>query len=98
MSIDEQTGVVINLDVKSVADLKIGEGLVADLHKGFWLHIHNHAEPDGVWLTDLAEGSGDARVALFLHPYLRFKEVTDDCHLYSATTDQVGPVQPVKKP
>jgi hypothetical protein len=97
LSVDEQTGVVLDMDVKSVADLKVGGGLVANLHKGFWLHIHNHAEPDGVWLTDLAEGTGDARTALFLHPYFRFKEVTDNCHLYSATATQVGPAQVVKK-
>jgi len=98
ISIDEQTGEVIDVDVKSVADLKIAGGLLADLHKGFWLHFHNHAEPDGVWLTDLAEGSGDARAALFFHPYFRFKETTDNCHLYTATAAQVGTVQPVKKP
>jgi hypothetical protein len=98
ISMDEQTGRLIDLDVKSVADLKVGGGLLADLHKGFWLHVHNHSEPDGVWLNDLAEGSGDAREALFLHPYFRFKEVTDNCRLYSATAVQVGPVRPVKKP
>ncbi len=98
ISIDEQSGEVIDIDVKSVADLKIGGGLLANVHKGLWFHIHNHPEPDGVWLTDLGEGSGDARAALFLHPYFRFKEVTDNCHLYSATAVQVGPAQPVKKP
>jgi len=98
VSIDEQTGELIDMNVKSVADLKVGGGLVANLHKGFWVHIHNQAQPDGVWLTDLAEGSGDARAALFFHPYFRFKETTDGCHLYTATAEQVGPVQPVKRP
>ena len=96
ISIDEQTGEPVDIDVKSVADLKIGGGLVANLHKGLWLHIHNHPEPDGVWLTDLAEGSGDMRAALFLHPYIHFKEVTDNCHLYTATATQVGSPQVVK--
>jgi len=96
ISIDEQTGEPVDIDVKSVADLKIGGGLIANLHKGFWLHIHNHPEPDGVWLTDLAEGSGDMRAALFLHPYIHFKEVTDNCHLYTATATQVGSPQVVK--
>ncbi len=96
ISIDEQTGVPAELNIKSVADLKIGGGLIADVHKGLWIHVHNHAEPDGVWLTDLAEGSGDMREALFLHPYLRFKQVTGDCHLYSATATQTGPAKPVK--
>jgi hypothetical protein len=96
VSIDEQSGEVIDFNIKSVADLKIGGGILADLHKGFWLHIHNHAEPDGVWLTDLGEGSGDARAALFFHPYFRFKETTGDCHLYTATAVQVGQAKPVK--
>ncbi len=95
VSIDEETGNLIDLDLKSVADLKIGGGLLANLHKGFWLHIHDHAEADGVWLTDLAEGSGDARAALFFHPYFRFKEISGDCHLYNATATQVGQPKPV---
>ena len=77
VSIDEQTGELIDINVTSVADLKIGGGLVANVHKGLWLHIHNQPRPDGVWLTDLAEGSGDARAAFFLHPYFRFKETSD---------------------
>jgi hypothetical protein len=96
ISIDEQTGEPVDIDVKSVADWKIGWGLLANVHKGLWLHIHNHPEADGVWLTDFAEGSGDMREALFLHPYIHFKEVTDNCHLYSATATQVGPAQVVK--
>ena len=59
---------------------------------------HDQPQPDGVLLTDLVEGSGDARAALFLHPYFRFKETTDNCHLYTATATQVGPAQVVKKP
>lgn len=96
VSIDEETGMMIDVNVKSVADLKIAGGLVANLHKGFWVHVHDHPQADGVWLTDLAEGSGDARAALFFHPYFRFKETTDSCHLYTATAEQVGPAQPVQ--
>jgi hypothetical protein len=90
ISIDEQTGELIDLNIKSVKDLKIAGGLLANLHKGFWLHIHDQPQPDGVWLTDLAEGSGDARAALFFHPFFRFKETTGDCHLYTTTASQVG--------
>lgn len=96
ISVDEQTGTVIDVNIKSVADLKIGGGVLANLHKGFWLHIHNHAQPDGVWLTDLAEGSGDARAALFFHPYFHFRETLNGCHLYTATAIQTGPAKPVK--
>ena len=96
ISIDEPTGEPVDINVKSVADWKIGWGLLANVHKGLWLHIHNHPEPDGVWLTDFAEGSGDMREALFLHPYIHFKEITNNCRLYSATATQVGPAQVVK--
>ena len=96
ISVDEQTGEPVDINVKSVADWKIGWGLFANVHKGLWLHIHNHPEADGVWLTDFAEGSGDMRAALFLHPYIHFKEITDNCHLYTATATQVGTPQVVK--
>jgi hypothetical protein len=96
ISVDEQTGEPIDINIKSTQDLKIGGGVLANLHKGFWVHVHDHAEPDGVWLTDLAEGSGDARAALFFHPYFRFKETTGGCHLYNATAEQVGQAKTVK--
>ena len=96
ISIDENTGEMSDLNIRSVADLRIGGGLLASLHKGFWLHIHNHEEPDGVWLNDLAEGSGNARAALFFHPYFHFKETTGDCHLYTAKAMQVGNATVIK--
>ncbi len=96
ISIDEGTGEVIDLNMKSVQDLKIAGGMLANLHKGFWIHVHDQPQSDGVWLTDLAEGSGDARAALFFHPYFRFKETTGGCHLYNAEAKQVGQAKPVK--
>ena len=96
VQVDEKTGEMIDLNIKSVQDLKLAGGLLANLHKGFWLHVHQSAQPDGVWLTDLAEGSGDARAMLFIHPYFRFKSTTDSCHLYSATAQQVGGATVVK--
>lgn len=96
MSVDEETGELIDLNIKSVQDLKLGGGLLANLHKGFWIHLNNQRQPDGVWLTDLVEGSGDARALLFVHPYFRFKETTDQCHLYTATATQVGGASLVK--
>ncbi len=96
VSIDEQTGVDIDMNVHGVSDLKIGGGMLANIHKGFWLHFHNHPQPDGVWMTDLFEGSGDARVLLFSHKYGRVKVSNDDCHLYTATAMQVGQPKVVK--
>ncbi|HTX77259.1 MAG TPA: hypothetical protein VMD29_13705 [Terracidiphilus sp.] len=97
VSIDEETGEMIDLNIKSMQDVKIAGGVIASLHKGFWLHVHSTPQADGVWLNDLAEGTGDARAALFFHPYFRFRETTGDCHLYNATAQQVGQATVVKK-
>lgn len=97
VELDEQTGEMVDLNIRSVQDLKIGGGLLANLHKGFWVHVHQHPQADGVWLTDLAEGSGDARAMLFIHPYFRFRQTTGDCHLYTATASQVESATVVKK-
>jgi hypothetical protein len=96
MSLDEQTGEMIDLNIRSMKDLKIAGGVVATLHKGFWLHVHNTPQPDGIWLNDLAEGTGDARALLFIHPYFRFKEVTDNCRLYTTSVGSVGQAKAVK--
>jgi hypothetical protein len=96
MSVDEESGELIDMNIKSVQDLKIAGGVLANLHKGFWIHVHDQPQPDGVWLTDLTEGSGDARAALFFHPYFRFKETIGNCHLYTATANQSPEVRQVK--
>jgi hypothetical protein len=96
ISLDEQTGEVIELNIRSVRDLKIAGGVVASLHKGFWLHIHSTPQPDGVWLNDLSEGTGDVRALLFVHPYFRFKDVTDNCRFYTATANESGRAKVVK--
>lgn len=96
ISIDEETGEPIEVNVRSTQDLRIAGGVLATLHKGLWLHVHDHAQADGVWLMTLAEGSGDARAALFLHPYFRFRETRGDCRLYSARAAQVGQATVVK--
>jgi len=88
LQLDEATGSLVDLNIRSVKDIKIAGGLVASLHKGFWLHLHQSQHADGVWLPDLAEGSGDARAALFLHPYFRFHQTEGDCRLYSVSTTQ----------
>ena len=38
VSIDEESGEMIDVNVRSVQDLKIGFGMVANVHKGLWLH------------------------------------------------------------
>jgi len=96
LRLDEATGEIIDLNIRSVKDVKIAGGLVASLHKGFWLHLHQSEHKDGVWLPDLADGSGDARAALFLHPYFRFHQTEGNCHLYGVTSTQTIKTPPVK--
>ena len=96
VSLDEQSGEMIDLNIKSVKDVKVAGGLVGSLSKGFWLRVHNHQEPDGIWLNDLSEGTGDVRALLFLHPYFHFKVSTGGCHLYTATASQTGPAKTVQ--
>jgi hypothetical protein len=88
MRLDEASGQIIELNVHSDRDVKIAGGLVASLHKGFWFHLHQSPHKDGVWLVDSVEGSGDARAALFLHPYFHFRLTEGDCHLYGVSTTQ----------
>ncbi len=84
--VDEATGQLVDLNVQLDHDVKIGGGLVANVHKGFWLHLHQVRQPDGVWINDLSEGKGDVRAALFFHPYFQFRQTIGDCHLTNVTT------------
>jgi hypothetical protein len=81
--IDEKSGEVVEIRVRTDHDVKIAGGLFANVHKGFEFHLLQERQPDGVWITNLAEGTGDARAALFFHPRFRFKETTTNCRLYS---------------
>jgi hypothetical protein len=81
--VDEQSGVPVEFQIHLDHDVKIGGGLLANLHKGFSIHTVQQREPDGVWLTKMVEGRGDARAALFLHPRFQFKQFTEQCHLFN---------------
>jgi hypothetical protein len=83
MALDEATGELLDLDVKTAKDVKVAGGLVGDLHKGFALHFRQAPQPDGIWLTELVEGSGDARLAFFVHPYFHFRIANSGCQLYT---------------
>lgn len=93
--VDEQTGELLELRIQTDKDVKIAGGLLASLHKGFQLHIEQTRQPDGVWLTSVVEGAGDARAALFFHPRFHFKQVTSHCRFYSVdATSHSGNPQP----
>lgn len=86
MALDEETGELLDLDITTDKDVKVGGGLVGDLHKGFRLHVRQAPQDDGIWLTELVEGSGDGRAALFFHPYFHFKRQNSGCQLYTVDT------------
>lgn len=81
--IDEETGAPVELKMETSRDVKIGGGLLANLHKGFRLHLIRTRQPDGLWLTKMVEGNADLRAGLFFHPRIRFREETSNCQLYS---------------
>ncbi len=88
IAVDEETGMPLDLRFETMRDVKIGAGLLVNLHKGFWLHLVQERQPDGVWLTKEVQGSGEARAALFVHARFRFQEELEKCHLFSVTTQQ----------
>jgi hypothetical protein len=63
--------------------------LLANIHKGFLLHITSAPRTDGVWLVQEAWGSGDARVGLFMHPSYRFHQLTESCRLFDVKSESV---------
>ena len=89
ISVDEETGHVQDTNVHGVRDVKMGGGLVANIHKGFLLHIISAPRNDGVWLVQEAWGSGDARVGLFMHPSYRFHQLTESCRLFDVKSESV---------
>ena len=88
IEVDEATGELVEVNARLDHDVKVGGGLLANLHKGFWVHARQQRYPDGVWLPELMEGNGDARAALFFHPYFKFKQTMNGCALTTVTTHQ----------
>ena len=85
--IDEQTGQPLEIRFHTDKDVKVVGGL-ANLHKGFQLHLLRQHMPDGVWMIKSVEGSGEARAMLFYHPRFRFVEDVGPCHLFTIDTQQ----------
>ncbi len=81
--VDEETGAPVELRIETEKDVKIGGGLLVNLHKGFVLHLTQQRQPEGVWLTKSVDGNGDVRAGLFFHPRFRFKEELENCRLFS---------------
>ncbi len=94
IQVDEATGELVDLNARLYHDVKIGGGVLANLHKGFWIHVRQRRYPDGIWLPELVEGNGDARAALFFHPYFRFKQTMNGCALTNVETKERVALKP----
>jgi hypothetical protein len=92
-SIDEVTGRIQDTNVHGIRDVKMAGGLVANIHKGFLLHVISMPRGDGVWLVQEVWGSGDARIGLFMHPSYRFHQVTESCRLFDVNADSVEKIE-----
>lgn len=86
--LDEETATPVEMRVRTDRDVKIGGGLLANVHKGFRFQMQQQRQPDGIWILKSLDGNGDARAALFLHPRFRFRQDLDQCHLFSVNTKE----------
>ncbi len=93
VAVDEATGHVQDTNVHGVRDVKLAGGLLANIHKGFLLHIITAPRNDGVWLVQEVWGSGDARIGLFMHPSYRFHQITEGCRLFDVNADSAEALQ-----
>ena len=96
VSIDEATGNLQDVNTRGVHDVKLGGGLLANIHKGFAVHILVAPQPDGVWLLSLAEGTGNARIGVLGHSSIRFRQETVGCKLYDVSTSETAGISPAK--
>ena len=85
MSVDETTGEIVDYNIKTDKTVRLALGLL-NTPKGFWFHIYDAPQPDGVWLTELQEGSGVATLGFFMHKNFNFKDTTSNCKLYTVQT------------
>jgi hypothetical protein len=88
VSIEETTGTVQDVNAEGKRDVKVGGGLLADIHKGFRIHLTLAPQPDGVWMVKSVDGRGDARIGLFLNGGADFHQETRSCRVSDVTTTQ----------
>ncbi len=93
VAVDEESGHVQDTNVQGIRDVKMGGGLLANIHKGFLLHVISAPKNDGVWLVQEVWGSGDARIGLFMHPSFRFHQVTESCRLFDVNSESVESIE-----
>jgi hypothetical protein len=88
--IDEESGALVEMDMRTGRDIKLAGGLLGNLHKGFHFQEVLARQPDGVWLEKEADMSGDVRAVLFVNVDLRFREQTGACRFFSVDAQDVA--------
>ena len=88
--LDEETGTPVELRIRIDHDVKIGGGLLANVHEGSRFYLVQQRQPDGAWVIKSLGGDGDARAALFLHPRFRFRQELDECRLFSVDAKETA--------
>jgi hypothetical protein len=66
---DEQQHALARVEGHFVNDFKIGDGLLADVHKGATIYAEWTEVNGEVWLPEATGGRGSARVTLFFNHY-----------------------------
>jgi hypothetical protein len=79
--LDEATGSPVEMDFKTDHDVKVAGGL-ANVHKGFRLHVTEQLLGSDTWIEKTVDARGDAR-ALFATARFREHEAVAKCHLYN---------------
>lgn len=79
--IDEETGSPVEMDFRTARDIRLLAGL-ANVHKGFRLHVTQQMVGDGTWIEKAVDLRGNARELLSTRD-VHFQEMTSKCRLYS---------------
>lgn len=79
--IDEETGTPVEMDFRTERDIRLLAGL-ANVHKGFRLHVTEQMLGDGTWIDKAIEARGNAR-ELFSNKQLHLQQTVSKCRLYN---------------
>ena len=98
ISIDEATGNIQDVDTHGVRDVKMGGGVLLNVHKGYRTHMLVAPQgKEGIWILVLAEGSGNGRAGLFLTGGVTFKQETLGCKVFDVNAEAKTKSDSIKK-
>ena len=95
VAVDEQDKTIQHLEGRFANTFKIGGGLVADIRKDTSFRADFRKINDEVWLPEIVEGSGHARIMLFFTLNGNLHSRTSDYRKFKATATLLPNVAPV---